>query len=86
MEAPIPGSSDPQASRSAVNDQFIGATLMTFTAMSFYDPLDDRDRRRIVVPFADEEQRSHWNPLPESGRLGVPLRDLTHGSRSWCTA
>jgi hypothetical protein len=61
-----------------VNDQFIGATLMTFTAMSFYDTLDDRDRRRIVVPFADEDERSHWNPLPESGRRGVPLRDLTH--------
>ena len=77
MEAPIPGSSDPH-SRSAVNEQFVGATLMTFTAVALYDTLDDRDRRRIVVPFADEEERSHWNFLPESGRRGVPLRDMTH--------
>ena len=64
-----------------MNEQFVGATLMTFTAIALYDALDDRDRRRIVVPFADEQERSHWNFLPESGRRGVPLRDMTHAQQ-----
>jgi hypothetical protein len=51
---------------------------MTFTAMALYDALDERLRARIVVPFDDEAERSHWNFLPESGRRGVPLRDLAH--------
>jgi hypothetical protein len=64
-----------------VNERFVGATLMTFTAIALYDSLDERDRRRIVVPFADEEERAHWNFLPESGRRGVPLRDMTHAQQ-----
>jgi Protein of unknown function (DUF3500) len=68
-------------SRSAVNDQYRGATLMTFTAMCLFDALDERDRRRIVVPFSDDQERSHWNFLPESGRRGIPLRDMTHAQQ-----
>ena len=52
-------------SRSAVNEQFLAATIVTFTAMTLYDDLDARHQDRIVVPFADDADRSHWNFLPK---------------------
>jgi hypothetical protein len=51
-------------------------TLITFTAMALYDALDGEQRQRVLLPF-DDENRRHWNFLPESGRKGLPLRDMT---------
>lgn len=56
------------------------ATLATFAAMALYDHLDGEQRARIVVPM-DDTNRKHWNFLPESGRRGVPLRDMTQTQR-----
>ena len=56
------------------------ATLVTFAAMALYDHLDGEQRGRVTVPL-DDENRTHWNFLPESGRRGVPLRDMTDTQR-----
>lgn len=56
------------------------ATLVTFAAMALYDHLDGEQRVRAVVPLEDDN-RTHWNFLPESGRRGVPLRDLNDTQR-----
>lgn len=56
------------------------ATLVTFAAMALYDHLDGEQRGRAVVPMEDEN-RTHWNFLPESGRRGVALREMTHTQR-----
>ena len=55
-------------------------TLVTFAAMALYDHFDGEQRRRAVVPLEDEN-RTHWNFLPESGRRGVPIRDMTQTQR-----
>jgi len=57
------------------------ATLVTFAAMALFDHLDDDQRRRAVVPMNDDN-RTHWNFLPESGRSGVALRELDHTQRT----
>lgn len=56
------------------------ATMVTFAAMALYDHLDGEQRQRAVVPM-DDDNRTHWNFLPESGRRGVPLRDMTQVQR-----
>jgi hypothetical protein len=56
------------------------ATLVTFAAMALYDHLDGEQRGRVVVPM-QEDNRMHWNFLPESGRRGVALREMTHTQR-----
>lgn len=53
------------------------ATLLTFAGLAVFDCLTGDQRAAALLPFADD-QRSHWNFLPESGRHGVALRDLTH--------
>lgn len=52
-------------------------TRVTFAAMVFFDELTAGQRERILVPFADDNRRN-WNFLPESGRRGLPLKELTH--------
>jgi hypothetical protein len=49
---------------------------VTFAAMALFDRLDPDQQSRIVVPLEDSN-RTNWNFLPESGRRGVPLRDMT---------
>lgn len=56
------------------------ATVVTFAAMALFDHLDPRQRSNVVVPLEDEN-RTNWNFLPESGRRGVPLRDMTDTQR-----
>ena len=56
------------------------ATLVTFAAMALYDALDGEQRGRVLLPLEDDN-RTHWNFLPESGRRGVPLRDMTDTQR-----
>ena len=56
------------AHRSVPGD--FNATLATFAAMALYDHLDGEQRARVVVPL-DDENRTNWNFLPESGRRGV---------------
>ena len=48
--------------------------------MALYDHLDGEQRARAVVPLGDDN-RTHWNFLPESGRRGVPLRDMNDTQR-----
>jgi hypothetical protein len=55
-------------------------TAVTFDAMALFDRLDSGQRARAVVPM-DDENRTHWNFLPESGRRGVPVRDLDREQR-----
>jgi hypothetical protein len=55
-------------------------TAVTFAAMALFDRLDSGQRARAVVPM-DDENRTHWNFLPESGRRGVPMRDLDREQR-----
>src|SRR3954469_23606216 len=55
-------------------------TRATFAAMALYDHLGGEQRARVVVPMIDENRR-HWNFLPESGRRGVALRDMTQTQR-----
>lgn len=67
------------AAHRPVPGQF-NATLMTFAAMALFDQFDDAQRRQAVVPMADANRR-HWNFLPESGRVGVAIRDMTDKQR-----
>jgi hypothetical protein len=60
-----------------VTPQFIAATKATFTAMTLFDEFDSAQRLGVVLPF-DDENRLHFNFLPESGRRGVRLRDMNH--------
>jgi uncharacterized protein (DUF2342 family) len=55
-------------------------TAVTFAAMALFDRLDSGQRARAVVPM-DDENRTHWNFLPESGRRGVPVRDRDREQR-----
>ncbi|MCE0763336.1 DUF3500 domain-containing protein [Pseudonocardia kujensis] len=55
-------------------------TAVTFAAMALFDHLDAAQRSRIVIPMA-HESRTHWNFLPESGRAGLPLRDMNDTQR-----
>ncbi len=55
-------------------------TRLTFAAMALFDHFDAEQRARVVVPFSDPN-RKHWNFLPESGRRGVPVRDMTSAQR-----
>ena len=66
------------AHRSVPGD--FNATLATFAAMALYDHLDGEQRARVVVPL-DDDNRTHWNFLPESGRRGVPIRDMSQTQR-----
>ncbi|MDQ2850562.1 MAG: DUF3500 domain-containing protein [Actinomycetota bacterium] len=56
------------------------ATAVTFAAMALYDHLDGEQRGRVLVPMRDANRRD-WNFLPESGRRGVPLRDMDRTQR-----
>ena len=48
--------------------------------MALYDHVDGEQRARVVIPRADDNRR-HWNVLPESGRRGVALGTWrTHGA------
>jgi hypothetical protein len=73
---PIPSAELP----GEVTPQFIAATRVTFSAMMLFDGLEAEQRRRVVVPFEDEN-RLHFNFLPESGRRGLQLRDMTHAQQ-----
>ena len=55
-------------------------TLVTFAAMALYDHLDGEQRQQVVVPM-DDDNRTNWNFLPESGRRGVPLWEMTQPQR-----
>lgn len=57
-------------------DGDFNVTAVTFGAMALFDHLDPDQQSRIVVPL-DDPNRTNWNFLPESGRRGVPLRDMT---------
>jgi hypothetical protein len=57
-------------------DGDFNVTAVTFAAMALFDHLDPDQQSRIVVPLGDLN-RTNWNFLPESGRRGVPLRDMT---------
>ncbi|HEX4787061.1 MAG TPA: DUF3500 domain-containing protein [Actinospica sp.] len=52
------------------------ATALTFAAMGLFDRLTADQRARVLLPH-DDPQRSHWNFLPESGRHGLALGELT---------
>lgn len=66
----------PPAHRAAPKGSF-DATLVTFAAMVLFEAMDDRQRARSLRQF-DGAERRHWNFLPESGRIGLPLKCLTH--------
>src|SRR3954471_12133254 len=68
----------PPAHRPVPGD--FSTTRATFAAMALYDHLDGEQRARVVVPMGAENRR-HWNFLPESGRRGVALRDMTQVQR-----
>lgn len=72
---PHPGGELPGAHRPRPDGSF-DATLITFAAMGLFDALtgEQRARARLVWETAD---RTHWNFLPESGRQGLPLGDLS---------
>lgn len=61
-------------------DTDFNVTLVTFAAMAVFDRLDGEQRGRVLLPF-DDADRTNWNFLPESGRRGVPVRDLGHDQR-----
>ena len=65
----LPGEHQPRAGGS------FDATAITFAAMGLFDALNAEQRARVLLPQSDPG-RTHWNFLPESGRPGVPLRDL----------
>jgi hypothetical protein len=73
MSKPSPPARPP----AEVTPEFRAATRATLTAMMLFDELDGEQRRRVVVPF-DDEDRVHFNFLPESGRRGLRLRDMNH--------
>ena len=75
---PGPALQHPPAHRSVPGD--LNTTMVTFAAMALYDHLDGEQRARVVVPLGDEN-RTSWNFLPESGRRGVPLRDMSQIQR-----
>lgn len=50
---------------------------MLLTAMQLLDAFTTEQRQRAQLPFADAD-RDNWDFLPASGRLGLPLRDMTH--------
>lgn len=52
------------------------ATVVTFAAMGLFDSLDGDQRARVLLPHTDPG-RTHWNFLPESGRHGLALGELT---------
>lgn len=60
-----------------VTPEFRAATRATLTAMMLFDELDADQRRRVLLAFEDED-RVHFNFLPESGRRGLRLRDMNH--------
>lgn len=68
----------PPAHRPVPGD--FSTTRATFAAMALYDHLDGEQRARVMVPL-DDENRRHWNFLPESGRRGVALREMTDTPR-----
>lgn len=61
-------------------DGDLDATLVTFAAMALFEALGAEQRVRIVVPL-DDPNRYHWNFLPESGRRGIALKDMTAAQR-----
>ena len=50
---------------------------MLLTAMQLLDAFTTEQRQRAQLPFEDAD-RDNWDFLPASGRLGLPLRDMTH--------
>ncbi len=53
------------------------ATMITFAAMGLFDALTTSQQAQALLPHHDPA-RTHWNFLPESGRPGIPLRELDH--------
>lgn len=51
-------------------------TLALFSAFTLFDSLTTAQRELAVLPF-DSEDRDRWDFLPECGRKGLPLRDMT---------
>ncbi|OBJ08835.1 DUF3500 domain-containing protein [Mycobacterium sp. 1465703.0] len=58
-----------------IDDDF-NVTAVTYAAMALFDHLDYDQRSHIVVPLEDPVG-TNWNFLAESGRHGVPVRDMT---------
>lgn len=52
------------------------ATVVTFAAMGLFDSLDADQRTRVLLPHNDPGH-THWSFLPESGRHGLALGELT---------
>ena len=52
------------------------ATVVTFAAMGLFDALDADQRARALLPHTDPT-RTYWNFLPESGRHGLALGELS---------
>jgi hypothetical protein len=73
---PHPGDALPEAHRPRPGGSF-DATAITFAAMGLFDGLSADQRARVLLP-QDDAARTHWNFLPESGRPGLPLRELDH--------
>jgi len=79
---PLPPVAAPVAGRShglAITPEYVGATLMTFAAMTLFDAIPSPLQERLLQPF-ESPNRKHWNFLPEPGRgrYGVPLKELDH--------
>src|SRR3954469_16796023 len=56
-------------------DGSFDATVLTFAAMGLFDSLTGDQRARVLLAH-DDDSRTHWNFLPESGRHGLPLGEL----------
>ncbi|MCX5535806.1 DUF3500 domain-containing protein [Streptomyces sp. NBC_00006] len=69
-----PGGELPKAHRPRPGGSF-DATAITFAAMGLFDGLSGDQRARVLLPH-ENSSRTHWNFLPESGRHGLPLREL----------
>ncbi len=52
-------------------------TRMVLAGMALFDRFTTEQRARVLMPF-DHEDRDNWDFLPAGGRLGLPLRDMTH--------
>ena len=53
---------------------------MLITAMQLLDAFTSEQGQRVQLPFQSDD-RDNWDFLPASGRLGLPLRAMTHGQQ-----
>jgi hypothetical protein len=53
---------------------------MLITAMQLLDAFTTEQRQQAQLPF-ESDDRDNWDFLPASGRLGLPLRAMTHGQQ-----